>query len=135
MIKIIIFTHGDFGSEILKTAENIVGEQKEVFVFSLELVDSLISVSKKLGELLKKLESDEGTLILADMAGGTPCNATLPFSKNFKIEIITGLNLYMLISALMNRSSMNLKELAEKALEDAKKNITNVKESFLNKIK
>ncbi len=135
MIKIVIFTHGDLGSEILKTAENIVGEQKDVFVFSLGLEDSLASVSKRLGELLKRLESEEGTLILADMAGGTPCNATLPFTKNFKIEIVTGVNLYMLISAFMNRPSMNLKELADKVLRDAKKNITNAKDALLNKMK
>ena len=135
MIKIIIFTHGELGQAILKTAENIVGKQEDAFVFTLEAGDSLSSVCRKFGEMLERLTNQEGILILTDMKGGTPCNASLSFSKDEKIEIVTGINLYMLISAFMNRAKLPINELAEKVIEDAKKNITNAKEKFLNKFK
>ncbi len=133
MIKIIIFTHGDLGQELLKTAESIVGKQKDALVFSLRVEDSLNSICKKFGELLDQNKNDDGILILTDMKGGTPCNASLPFSKDEKIEIVTGINLYMLISSFMNRPKLNINELAKKVIEDAKRNITNAKETFLNK--
>ena len=135
MIKILIFTHSELGPAMLKTAESIIGDQVDAYVFPKELENSLNGVSKKVGELIAKVKNEDGVLILTDMAGGTPTNASLPFAKDEKVEIVTGMNLYMLISAFINRETMGLKELAEKVIEDAKKNITNAGEIFLNRFK
>jgi len=135
MIKILVFTHGELGAEMLKTAESIIGAQAEAYVFPKELEDGLVGVSKQVGQIIDKIKNDDGILILTDMAGGTPTNASLPFSRNEKVEIVTGMNLYMLISAFMNREVLPLRELAGKITEDAKKNITNAGEIFLNKFK
>lgn len=135
MIKILVFTHSELGPAVLKTAESIIGEQIEAYVFPKELENSLNGVSKKVGEMIEKVGNEDGVLILTDMAGGTPTNASLPFAKEGKVEIVTGLNLYMLISAFINRETMGLKELSQKVIEDAKKNITNAGEIFLNRVK
>lgn len=135
MIKIIIITHGQLGTEILRTAETIVGKQEGAAVISLGHEDSLASVAKRTEEILTSLESPAGILILTDMLGGTPCNACLPFSVNHNIEIVSGINLYMLLSAIINRGNMSLSELAKKVIADATKNITNAKTMFLQKMK
>ena len=60
----------------------------------------------------------EGTLILVDMLGGTPCNTALLKTKDLPCEIVTGVNLYMLLSSFTHRGDMDLKALAAKVAED-----------------
>ena len=69
------------------------------------------------------------------MLGGTPCNACLPYSNNDKVEIVSGVNLYMLLSAFINRKNMSVKDLAAKVISDGQKNIANAKDLFLKKLK
>jgi PTS system mannose-specific IIA component len=134
MIKLLIITHGNLGREVLVTAENIVGKQEDVQVVNVTRED-LQTMCRQTGEILNAIENPEGTLVLTDMLGGTPCNACLPFSTDHKIEIITGLNLYMMLSALLNRRTLALDALAKKVLCDGQKNIANAREIFLNKLR
>lgn len=135
MIGIMIITHGELGKEMRRTAELIIGTQDDTEVLTLTPQDSLATMSKRIGEILDRAAPPEGTLILTDMLGGTPCNASLPFSTTHQIEIISGLNLYMLIAAFMNRPHLPLAELARKVLLDGQKNIANAREIFLSKLK
>jgi mannose PTS system EIIA component len=134
MISVLIITHGAFGREILKTAETIVGRQESVFTLELTPEESLDSLKLKIKELLDDLPENDGALILSDMLGGTPCNASLVYSQAYNIEIVSGMNLYMLISALINRRMMPLAALSEKVINDGKKNITNVKKMFIQNL-
>ncbi|MHB9155511.1 MAG: PTS sugar transporter subunit IIA [Endomicrobiales bacterium] len=135
MITILIITHGDMGGEMLRTAEMIIGKQEAVQTLNLTPQDSLASMCKRTGDILQSIDGPEGTLILTDMLGGTPCNACLPFCTTCKVEIISGLNLYMLLSSFMNRTQLPLEELAEKVHNDGQRNIANAKEIFLKKLK
>jgi PTS system mannose-specific IIA component len=135
MIKILVITHGLLGAELIKTAESIVGKQDDIQSINLGQAESLSMISTTVNDTLALLENSDGTLIMTDMLGGTPCNASLPFSPTHTIEIITGVNLYMLISALLSRKNMALKDLAKKAIEDGIKSIADAKEIFLNKLK
>jgi mannose PTS system EIIA component len=135
MIRILIITHGDLGKEMLKTAETIIGVQDEVDTLTLTTQDSLATMHARVGEILKNIKNSYGTLILTDMLGGTPCNACLPFSKDYNIEIVSGLNLYMLLSSFINRTHLDLKGLSVKAISDGQRNIANAKEIFLKKLK
>lgn len=134
MIKILIITHGELGKEMLKTAELIIGKQEAVETLTLTAQDSLATMNGRIGEILKGIDNSEGTLIMTDMLGGTPCNAALPFSTDYNIEIVSGLNLYMLLSSFINRSHLDLKGLTVKALSDGQRNIANAKEIFLKKL-
>jgi len=134
MIKIIIITHGDLGAELLRTAESIVGKQENAVILTLTSHESLTAMVEKVGEALKDCDA-AGALILTDMLGGTPCNACLPHCNTKNIEVITGVNLYMLLSSFINRNQLELKELADKVISDGKKSINNAKEIFLKKLK
>jgi len=85
--------------------------------------------------MLQGMAGTDGVLIMTDMLGGTPCNACLPLCTTYKIEIISGLNLYMLLSAFINRKNMPLEELVKKVISDGIKSIANAKEIFLQKMK
>ncbi len=133
MIKIIIITHGNLGRELLATAEAITGKQDEVLVQTLGS-NSLSNVCVQMEELFKGVDPAQGALVMADMLGGTPCNACLPYCDKYNIEIVTGINLYMLLSAFVNRERMPVRELSQKVILDGKKNITNAKDIFLQKL-
>ncbi len=135
MISILIVTHGELAKELLRTAEIIIGKQEGVKTIHLTQDESLAALCRRAGDELNRNHPDgDGTLVLTDMLGGTPCNASLPFSTSHRVEIVSGVNLYMLISALMNRGSLTLEGLAQKAIADGKKNIANAKEIFLKRL-
>ena len=135
MLNILVITHGEFGKELIATAESIVGSQENVYSLSLQRTETLLSLSNRIDKIIKGFKSDDSAIILTDMLGGTPCNACLPLSASKNIEIISGVNLYMLISALLHRNTMQSEELTQKIIADGIKNITNAKKIFLEKLK
>ena len=76
-----------------------------------------------MSEAIESLHSEEGVLVLIDAYGGTSYNTTLPLMKNFKICLVTGVSLPMVLSALANRQRLSLLEVAKKVSEDAKKTV------------
>lgn len=136
MSKIIIATHGDLAQELLNSTELIAGKQSGVYIIKRAANDSLSQMQSKIEELLKTFDDKEGTLILTDMMGGTPCNASVPLCSNFNTEVLAGVNLPMVLSAVFsNKTTKNVSELAQKVLEDGKKSIVDVKKLLKEKMK
>ena len=137
MINILIISHCDLTKELIKTTEFIAGKQENIFYIEQNIKDeNLASLQQKIGEILKKINNESGTLILTDMLGGTPCNASILLSKNFNIEILTGVNLPMILSAVFaSRTAQTAKDLADKVLADGKKSIVNAKQMLLERMK
>jgi mannose PTS system EIIA component len=78
---------------------------------------------KSLGEKIKALDSGQGVLILTDMFGGTPSNLSLSFLKDERVEVLTGVNLPMVIAIARDRDRLKLSELGEKAQQAGKRSI------------
>src|SRR5688572_4789925 len=104
MIGIAIITHGHFGEELLRTAQEIVGRQEKVQAYAVTSETGMDNVCRFIDEAMDTLHSSDGVLFLVDMLGGTPCNTALLKTKESKAEVVTGINLYMLISAFTHRS-------------------------------
>lgn len=137
MINILVVSHCGLTVELINTAEVIAGKQENLYFVQKTIDDeNLFSLQEKVADMLKKINTDKGTLILTDMLGGTPCNASLPACKDFTVEILTGVNLPMLLSAIFaSKISPTVKDLANKVLEDGKKSMVNAKELFLARLK
>ena len=137
MINIMILSHYELTKELIKTAEVIAGKQENLFYIDQDIKnENLISLQGKISEILKKINNDKGTLILTDMLGGTPCNASVLLTKSFNIEVLTGVNLPMILSAVFASKTVNTaKELADKVLADGKKSIVNAKQLLLERMK
>ncbi|MCR4663187.1 MAG: hypothetical protein K5622_04790 [Endomicrobiaceae bacterium] len=137
MINILILSHCELTKELIKTAEVIAGKQENLFYIDQDIKnENLASLQEKISEILKKINNDKGTLILTDMLGGTPCNASVLLTKNFNIEVLTGVNLPMILSAIFaSRTVQTAKELADKVLADGKKSIVNAKQLLFEKMK
>jgi PTS system mannose-specific IIA component len=114
MIPVLILTHGNLASELLQAAQTI-DPSLSGHAASMSLpwdVDS-DEASRSLKKQLRELDQGEGTLVLTDMFGGTATNLALPFLEPEKVEIVTGVNLPMLVKlgSLQGRT-MSLEELA-----------------------
>ena len=134
MISVIVITHGQFGQELLRTAQDIVGRQDAIAALSVTPDMGPEDVSQALEETLKRLASPEGALILVDMLGGTPCNTALIKTKNVSAEVLTGVNLYMVLSSFTHRDKMDLKSLAAKVAEDGRRAIVAAKDLLMKRL-
>ena len=137
MINILILSHCELTKELIKTAEVIAGKQENLFYIDQDIKnENLASLQEKISEILGKINNEKGTLILTDMLGGTPCNASVLLTKHFNIEVLTGVNLPMILSSIFaSRTAQSAKELADKVLADGKKSIVNAKQLLLEKMK
>jgi mannose PTS system EIIA component len=124
MIGLLIVTHCDLGKEFLNAAEFIVGRLEGVEVISITQTSDSEKIRKMIGDKLSVLNKGKGVLILTDMFGGTPSNLSLSFLKDEMVEVLTGVNLPMVIAIAQNRSRMSLSELAETAQEAGKMSIS-----------
>ena len=124
MIGLLIVTHCDLGKEFLNAAEFIVGRMESTDVVSIAQASDSEKIHKLIEEKISFLDKGEGVLILTDMFGGTPSNLSLSFLQNEKVEVLTGVNLPIVIAIAQSRSNIKLKELAEKAQEAGKMSIS-----------
>ncbi|MEK6543644.1 MAG: hypothetical protein AABZ44_04330 [Elusimicrobiota bacterium] len=132
MTNLLIITHGDFGAYLLEAAEEIVGRdpRQEARAISISRRIPLDEVRRRIATQLDTLagESGDGILILCDMLGGTPCNETLLLAGTRKdVSILTGVNLYMVISALVNSKKLGISELSDKVSRDGQRAVVNAK--------
>jgi len=124
MIGLLIVTHCDLGKELLNAAEFIVGSIEAADTLSITQTADSEKLRKNLEKKISALNKGRGVLVLTDMFGGTPSNLSLSFLKEGKVEVLTGVNLPMIIAFVQYRSNLNLKELAQKAQEAGKLGIS-----------
>jgi PTS system mannose-specific IIA component len=123
MIGGVIVSHGKLAEEILNALTIIIGEAVNIEAISIGWYDDVEESKKKINKSLKSVNQKNGVVIFTDMFGGTASNLSFSFLKNDQVEIITGVNLPMLIKFVSLQRSNNLKELVKKVVEQGKKNI------------
>jgi PTS system mannose-specific IIA component len=125
MIGIVIATHSQLGDALIDTAEFIIGNRPETTVsVSINLNENVDKLRQKIVEGIKKVDQQEGVLILTDMFGGTPSNLSYSFLEEGRVEVISGVNLPMLIKAVEAREKTQLSELAVDLEAFGKKSIS-----------
>ena len=123
MIGGIIVSHGKLAEELLNALTIILGETVNIEAISIGWYDDVEASKQKINESLKKVDQKNGVLIFTDMFGGTPSNLSFSFLKDGQVEIITGVNLPMLIKFASLQRSNSLQEVAKKVVEQGQKNI------------
>ena len=132
MIGVLITTHSNLGNELIKAAELIRGSLKGIVHVSVDQTKGVEDLKKEISTAIKKLDQGQGVLILTDLFGGTPSNISLSFLKEGKVEVITGVNLPMLLKLPDIREGMQLKEFARSIKDYGIKNIS-LDSEILNK--
>lgn len=123
MIGGVIVSHGKLAEELLNALTIILGEAPNIEAISIGWYDDVEESKKKISQSIKRVDQKNGVIIFTDMFGGTPSNLSFSFFVENKVEIITGVNLPMLIKFVSLQRNNNLKDVAKKVVEQGKKNI------------
>ena len=97
MIGVVVVTHGQLATELLNAAETIVGDLPRFAAVSIGWHDDTEDARAEIEQAIGRVEEGAGVLILTDMFGGTASNLAMSFLAPGKVEVITGVNLPMLI--------------------------------------
>lgn len=135
MIGAIIITHGKLAEVLVATAEAITGKLENVRHISIDACDSAKCISDAIGSAVKTMHRKDGIIIFTDMFGGTPSNIGLSFLEAGKVEILTGVNLPMLLKFASHRADKALSELAVILKEHGQKSIVLASEVLKGKAK
>ena len=117
MIGVIVVTHGQLANELVNAAEMIVGDLPQFTAVSIGWHDDVNDAREDIAQAIERVRGDDGVLILTDMFGGTPSNLGMTFLETDRIEVITGVNLPMLIKLASLRGSSNLLAVAKEMRE------------------
>ena len=113
MIGIVIVTHSQLGEALIDTAAFILGSKPEATVaVSVDLNENPEKLRRQIENAIKKVQQEKGVLILTDMFGGTPSNLSYSFLEDGRVEVISGVNLPILIKATSARQEKALSDLA-----------------------
>ena len=135
MIGMVIITHGNLALELKAAMEHVVGLQKNTEIISINPDDDLEIKKEDIAKSIKKIDNNSGIIILTDMFGGTPSNLAITFLVPEKIEIISGVNLPMLVKIAELRDSKNLLEVIGAGKEAGQKYISIASEILSENIK
>jgi PTS system mannose-specific IIA component len=123
MVGVVLVTHPHLGEEFVRSAEMICGKMVRVLPVSIDTRKEVEELRRGIAEAVKKVDDGDGVLILTDMFGGTPSNMSLAFLQEGKVEVLSGLNLPMMIKLSNCREGRLLNELAKLVKEAGQKNI------------
>lgn len=117
-IPVLIVTHGGLAGELLAAARVIAGELPGFEALALDWSEDLETASRRVGERVAALDHGQGVLVLTDMYGDTPYNAAASCARPGRVEVVTGVNLPMVVRlGCLRESHAGLEELA-RWLED-----------------
>ena len=124
MIGLIIITHGNLALELKSAMEHIIGSQADIEIFCINPDDDIDIQRNNIQNTIKEINKGNGIIMLTDMFGGTPSNLALGFLEPGKIEVLSGVNLPMLIKIGQLRDNKNLLEVVKEGKIAAQKYIS-----------
>lgn len=119
----VIVSHGQVANELLAATETIVGALSHITAVSIGWHDDVEIAKEEISRAIKNVSDGGGVLLLTDMFGGTPTNISAMFIKENEVEIVTGVNLPMIIKLASQNKEMSLQEMAKEVEEQGRQAI------------
>jgi mannose PTS system EIIA component len=123
MIGALVVTHGHLGQELVAAAEMIVGEISHIQAVTIGWHDDVNDAQVEIEKHISEVESGSGVLILTDMFGGTPSNIALSFHNPGTVDVLTGVNLPMIIKIANQKEGDTLQSLARTVRDQGRSSI------------
>lgn len=123
-IGVLIVTHYELGEQMLQALRSIIPNAPEFLAVSVSPDQSVDEMRGAISNKLKEADAGHGVLILTDMFGGTPSNIALSFLNERRVEVVTGMNLPMLIKLATLRNEKSLEDLASFIKDYGQRNIS-----------
>jgi PTS system mannose-specific IIA component len=124
LVGALVVTHGQLGQELVSAAQAIVGEISYIAAVSIGWNDDVDESKKKIEQAVAEVDQGKGVIILTDMFGGTPSNLSLPLLKRNEVDIVTGVNLPMVIKVANQPGTDSLSELVTKVKNQGQSHIS-----------
>lgn len=124
MIGVLIVTHRELAEALISVCDLIMGRQEGMAAVSLDPSESPETSMGQIKSGLSQVNNGDGVIILTDMLGGTPSNLSLSFLQEGKVEVVTGVNLPMLMKLAHLRETKNLREVASALRQSGQQGIT-----------
>ena len=131
MIGALVVTHGHLGRELVAAAEMIVGDTSRIQAVPIGWHDDVNDVRKDIEKRIGEVDVGAGVLILTDMFGGTPSNIAFSFHDPGHIDVVTGVNLPMIIKIVTQKEGDTLENLACVVRDQGRASISTASD-FLN---
>jgi mannose PTS system EIIA component len=116
-VGVVVVTHGQLAAELVNAAEAIVGDVANIAAVSIGWHDDVEHAREEIGAAIERVATEIGTLVLTDMFGGTPSNLSVTFLQPGRTEVVTGVNLPMLLKLANLREMVDLKAIARTVRE------------------
>jgi mannose PTS system EIIA component len=117
MIGVVVVTHGQLAAELVSAAETIVGDLPQMKAVSIGWHEDVQDARQEISSAIAAVSGPEGVIIATDMFGGTPANLGITFLETGRIEVVTGVNLPMLIKLAGLRDTSNVLDVAREIRE------------------
>lgn len=119
----VVVSHGQVANELLAAAETVVGNLNHIRAVSIGWHDDVETAKNEIARAIKQVSAGKGVLLLTDMFGGTPTNISAMFLQENEVEIVTGVNLPMVIKLASQNKEISLLEMAKEVEEQGKQSI------------
>jgi mannose PTS system EIIA component len=117
MIGVVVITHGQLATELVNAAETIVGDLPNFHAVSIGWHEDVQDAREAIAAAIERVRQPAGVLLATDMFGGTPSNLGITFLEQDRVEIVTGVNLPMLIKAASLKEPASLIDIARSLRE------------------
>ena len=122
-VAAIVVTHGRLATELLAAAETIIGTLPHVAAVSIGWHDDVDAASDEIERAITRVSEGRGVLLLTDMFGGTPTNIASMFFKEGEVEVVTGVNLPMVIKLARQTGDESLADIARRVRDQGREGI------------
>ncbi len=119
----VLISHGQVASELLSAAETVVGDLGHIAAVSIGWHDDVEAAQAEIERAIKRVSNGKGVLLLTDMFGGTPTNIAAMFIKENEVELVTGVNLPMVLKLASTNGDASLSDVAKLVEEQGKQSI------------
>lgn len=134
-MKIILVSHGSYSNGLLESVQMILGKQTELDAYGLFPEESPTVLTQKLEKEIQEIGADD-ILFMTDLFHGSPFNCVVSLMKDYKLHHITGINLPLLIEAIMSRNNgAAIEEICDSIMEAAPETIRDVGKYFGEEMK
>lgn len=128
MVGILIVSHGRLAEALIFSVQSLVGNLQRIKGVSIWPKDREKDIRDRIQKEIKEVDDGQGVVILTDILGGTPTNLSLSFLKDEKIEVVTGVNMPMLLTLSSYRKGRSLRELGKLVKKSGRRSIILAKE-------
>jgi PTS system mannose-specific IIA component len=130
MVGILIVTHGGLAEAFIAAAQSLVGRLQKVKGVSIWPKEREKEIRDRIQKGITEVNGGDGVVILTDILGGTSTNLSLSFLDNERVEVVTGVNMPMLLTLSSYRKGRSLKELVQLVKKSGRRSIISAKEAL-----